>query len=112
MEIRNLLYLIINPKNKIYKTFKKRGFLDITGMIDLEVSCVPRIGEKIHLTCCNSTNMKEELKTFIGNRNKPIVLIVEDIIHDTYGNSVHNNINLNLLYLKVSEVEDYECYSY
>lgn len=112
MEVKNILYLIINPKNKIYKTFKKRGFLDRETSIEVEVSCVPRIGEKIHLTCYNSTNMKEELKNFIGNRNKPIVFIIEDIIHDTYGNGTYNNRKINILYVKVSEVEDYKCYSY
>ena len=110
----NFLNLIINPKNKVYKTFVKRGFLE-NGILNTESYDIPRIGEKIHLMCYGSLN--KELKTFLQNRHKPIVFIIEDVIYSTWGldhkiDGKNQQTNCSHIYLKVSEIDNYNPYRY
>jgi hypothetical protein len=107
--------LFINPKNKIYKTFKKRGFIKDNYSISFNLFRCPLIGEKINLI--EYCDLSEEIKTFLSNRNIPVVFEVEDIITTTYKikhkiNGVEEYTNSCSVYLKVNEIEKYNVYGY
>jgi hypothetical protein len=107
--------LLINPENKIYKNFKKRGFFERDRYISFSLFNCPKFGEKIHLIEC--ANLNQDLKKFLSKRNIPLVFEVEDVIYSTY--SITHKIedkkeytNKCFVYLKVKEVEKYDPYNY
>jgi hypothetical protein len=107
--------LFINPKNKIYKTFKKRGFIKDNYSISFNLFRCPLIGEKINLI--QYCDLSEEIKKFLSNRNIPVVFEVEDIITTTFKikhkiNGVDEYTNSCSVYLKVNEIEKYNVYGY
>ena len=105
--------LIINPKNKIYKTFMKRGFMKIKYPITLKSLRCPLIGEKIYLNEYTS-DLPEDLSKYLKNRNIPLVFEVEDIVTSDFSNSISfdKQRQLQSIYLKVSEVENYNPFNY
>jgi hypothetical protein len=108
--------LFINPKNKIYKTFQKRGFIKDNYSIKLESFRVPLIGEKINLIQYNDT-LTDEINTFLSNRNIPVVFEVEDIITTNFKlthkiNGIEEYKKSTHVYLKVNEIENYNVYGY
>lgn len=107
--------LFINPTNKIYKTFQKRGFIKDNYTIKLSSFRVPLIREKIHLM--EYGDLPDKVKTFLSNRNIPLVFEVEDIITTNYKitykiNGVEEYTKCCSVYLKVNQIENYNVYGY
>ena len=107
--------LFINPKNKIYKTFQKRGFIEDNYSITLRSFRTPLKGEKIHLM--QYSDLSEEIKKFLSNRNIPVVFEVEDVITTNFKithkiNNIEEYTNSCSVYLKVNEIEKYNVYGY
>ena len=108
--------LFINPKNKIYKTFQKRGFIKDNYSIKLSSFRVPLIGEKIHLMHYND-DLADEINAFLSNRNIPVVFEVEDIITHNFKltrkiKGVTEYTKPTSVYLKVNEIENYNVFGY
>jgi hypothetical protein len=107
--------LFINPTNKIYKTFQKRGFIKNNYSISLRSFRVPLKGEKIHLM--EYGDLPDEIKTFLSNRNIPVVFEVEDIITTNFKithkiKGVEEYIKSCSVYLKINQIENYNVYGY
>ena len=92
----------LEEKTKLFKNLKKRGFIDCdyNNTLFIWLNLKPCIGELISIDayCVNN----EKFKTFLHNRNKPIVLRITDLCQK-YMMLKGDKEGINCVYLKCEE---------
>ena len=93
-------HLFLDKNTTLFKNLKKRGHLQYNDSLLIWLNIKPSIGELIEIS--SSTVTDYELKKFLSNRNKRIILRIIDLLQLRFNLGTQHN-GIDTLHLKCYE---------